>query len=60
MSNPNLTEDEMNILRSTKSEDEWNNACDQVKKARGGRYPDDWYVKVILSGFLYNLSSTWK
>lgn len=50
----------MNILRSTKSEDEWNNACDQVKKARGGRYPDDWYVKVILSGFLYNLSSTWK
>lgn len=46
----NLTVAEMEDLTNSTSEAEWNAACDRIKKARGGAYPDDWYAKVLLSG----------
>lgn len=46
----NLTEEELNRLRNTNTEWEWNEACDDVKRARGNQYPEDWYQKVLASG----------
>jgi hypothetical protein len=46
----NLTEEEIATLEACKTEDEWNAACDAVKRARGGSYPDDWWSKMMLTG----------
>lgn len=48
----NITDKEMEMLNNCKTEDEWNNACNTVKKARRGTYPRDWFQKVILSGMI--------
>ena len=37
------------LMKSSKSESEWNANCDKVKKACGG-YPDFWYSAIVLSG----------
>lgn len=55
-----LTTDELNQLKSAKSEAEWNAICDSVKRARQGQYPDDWYAKVVMSGLMREISSGWK
>lgn len=39
------------LMSSSKSEKEWNDNCDKVKKACGG-YPSFWYSAVILGGVL--------
>jgi len=46
----NITETEIQMLEQCKSEQEWGNACDSIKKVRGGSYPSDWWPKVMLSG----------
>lgn len=46
-----MTEDQVvNLMKSSKSEQEWNSNCDKVKKAFGGDYPDFWFKSIILSG----------
>lgn len=40
----------INLMKSSKSHQEWNANCDTVKKAHGGGYPDYWYQEIILSG----------
>jgi len=47
-----LTDEELQTLESANTEDEWNDACDKVKKARGGQYPQDWFKRVIAGGVL--------
>ena len=37
------------LMKSSKSEAEWNANCDKVKKACGG-YPPFWYSAIVLSG----------
>ena len=37
------------LMETSKSEAEWNDNCDAVKKANGG-YPGFWYAAVIESG----------
>ena len=39
------------LMRSSKSETEWNNNCDEVKKACGG-YPCFWFAAIIMSGLM--------
>lgn len=39
------------LLRSCRTEREWNDACATIKSAHGG-YPADWYAKVVLSGLM--------
>lgn len=39
------------LMSSSKSQKEWNDNCDKVKKECGG-YPSFWYSAVILSGVL--------
>jgi hypothetical protein len=48
----NLTEGELSRLELVRTEDEWGAACRSIKTAHEGRYPDDWFHKVIQSGLL--------
>lgn len=47
-----MNDDEMARLNAATTEAEWNAACDDVKRARGGRYPEDWFPRVVLSGLV--------
>ncbi len=37
------------LMKSSRSEDEWNTNCDAVKKACGG-YPEFWHEAIVASG----------
>lgn len=41
----------VDLMKSSTSENNWNNNCDKVKAACGG-YPSFWYQAVIMSGVL--------
>ena len=56
----NLTEAEMTKLRNTKSESEWNAVCDEIKAARNGTYPPDWFAKMMMTGLMSAIAATWK
>lgn len=47
-----ITEQELAMLEAVATEDEWNEACDKIKKARNGTYPPDWWTRVRLSGMM--------
>ena len=55
----NITEEELQRLRDSKNENDWNDACDAIKKARNGRYPDDWWAKVMTSGLADQVAKNW-
>ena len=55
----NLTDTEMSLLNGCQSADDWSNACDKIKKARGGEYPEDWWDKVKLSGMMDRILARW-
>ena len=55
-----LTNEEINKLESAKSAAEWNQVCNEVKRARGGEYPLDWFKRVIQSGLMASASSQWE
>lgn len=49
MENTKLTDVEIQKLAAAKdNEAVWNAVCDEIKAARGGQYPPDWYVVVII------------
>lgn len=52
--------DVVTLMKSSKSEEEWNDNCDKVKATNGGDYPDFWFYSIILSGVLNSVSSTWR
>lgn len=56
----NLTDDELNKLSTSNSEQEWNKVCDEVKDARSGGYPPDWYQKVLASGLATQKQLDWQ
>lgn len=53
-----ITQEELDRLRSSKNEEEWNAACDAIKKAHGG-YPHDWWAKVMQSGLAAQVADNW-
>lgn len=53
----NLTDQEMELLESVTTEQGWNDACDAVKRARGGIYPQDWYHRVIATGMIARVAA---
>lgn len=55
----NITPEELESLRSTKNETEWNQACDAIKKARNGAYPPDWWAEVMQSGLAAEVAHNW-
>jgi hypothetical protein len=46
------------LMKSSKSETEWNANCDKVKRACNG-YPPFWYKAIIMSGLLNRVQATW-
>lgn len=54
-----MTQEQLDMMASSQSEDEWNMNCERVKKAHGGQYPPDWFMKVILSGLLTKTRTNW-
>lgn len=54
-----LTDAELEALSASKSEEEWNKICDDVKRARGGGYPPDWYQRVLASGLATKMQIEW-
>ena len=55
----NLTQEELSILKACQSAEDWGDACDAIKEARGGMYPDDWWNKVKLSGLMDRILARW-
>lgn len=54
-----MTEQEViALMKTSKSEKEWNANCDKVKAACNG-YPDFWYSAIILSGLAAQVQATW-
>jgi hypothetical protein len=45
----------VDLMRSSKNEQEWNDNCDKVKTAHGGHYPSYWYGEMILSGMINDI-----
>lgn len=52
-------EDVKVALEQTRSEGEWNDVCDAVKKANDGEYPGWWFREIILSGFGDGVMEKW-
>ena len=55
----NITNEELSMLEACQSAKDWGQACDTIKKARGGDYPEDWWEKVKLSGMMDRIFSRW-
>lgn len=55
-----LTNKEINDLRSSRTEKEWNAICAKLKAKHNGKYPSDWHEKIILSGILNSSIERWK
>ena len=55
-----LTNKEINDLRSSRTEKEWNAVCAKLKAKHNGKYPSDWHEKIILSGILNRSIERWK
>lgn len=57
----NLTEEEKKALLESKTADEYGHICLSIKKARDGRYPEDWYPLVMAPGGIQSsLAERWK
>lgn len=55
-----MSEDEViKLMKSSKTEKEWNDNCDKVKDAFGGNYPSFWFFEILLSGLANEIMSTW-
>jgi hypothetical protein len=48
----NLTDNEYMRLLQSRSSKDWGDVCDEIKRARNGVYPRDWFQKIILSGVM--------
>lgn len=55
----NLTNDELAKLEACQTEQAWNDACRSIKAAHNGRYPDDWYAKIIATGKINQVAARW-
>ena len=55
-----MTEQEVvKLMRTSKSEIEWNSNCDKVKAKFKSTYPPFWYKAIILSGVVSTMQRSW-
>lgn len=52
-----ITNEELKMLEACNTGEQWDAACDRIKGARGGTYPEDWFVKVLLSGMMARITA---
>jgi len=45
------------LVLSCKSNADWQKACDKIKDAYGGDYPEWWYREIVQSGLFYDITS---
>lgn len=55
----NITDDELQALRETKNDSDWSQVCEEIKAARNGGYPPDWWPKVMASGLMDEIRQGW-
>lgn len=55
-----ITDDEIASLKMADTASKWDAACDRIKGSRAGRYPEDWFLKVVMSGLMNDVSSRWQ
>lgn len=55
-----LTDEEFHRILSANNEEEWNAACDAVKKTRNGRYPDEWFMRMNASGLMAKIFASFR
>lgn len=55
----NITDQEIANLNATRSSIEWNSVCDQIKAARGGEYPPDWWNRIMMTGLAAQIHDAW-
>lgn len=53
------------LMKSSRSESDWNANCNKVKAACGGCYPSFWYTAIIKSGIaaevmIIDLATRWR
>jgi len=53
-----ISDDELRkfMLESTSTED-WNRRCDELKKRFGGRYPENWFMVIMVGGVAHALKA---
>jgi len=58
---PDLTDqtNAVELLKASKSDKEWNAACDAIKEANGG-YPSWWYMVVIAQRLPQEVAAKWQ
>ena len=54
-----ITPEELKSLEDCRTPVEWAAACDAIKQAREGLYPDDWWAKVKMSGMMDRIMARW-
>jgi hypothetical protein len=60
-------EEVLNLMKSSKSEQDWRDNCDIVKLAvsegrisnPSGHYPDYWFNEIICTGMYHKLKANW-
>ena len=55
-----LTAAEEQELLEAVNEQAWDAACDKIKAAHGGRYPPDWWARVMQSGLGRRVADSWR
>ena len=55
-----LTEEQLERLKNSKSEREWNAVREAIKTANGGEYPKDWLMRVLVSGIASMAQRNWE
>lgn len=48
----------VDLMKSSKSEKEWNDNADKVKAACKG-YPDFWFKSIVMSGIIVRTQLSW-
>ena len=56
----NITDQEVAKLKATRSSIEWNRVCDEIKNARGGEYPPDWWNRIMMTGLMAQIHDAWE
>lgn len=51
---------ELAKLKTAKTEKQWDRICAEIRKARNGRQPPDWWERVVASGVAREVASSWR
>ncbi len=49
----------IDLMKSSRSESEWNANRDHVKRMHDGKYPDYWYGRIMIGGVLSETKAKW-